>query len=76
MLETPLPISEFAERLQNLSKLEILPVDVQTWLDNLELDWDHRDTADRTIVAIATRQACPIVTSDAIIADFYHQTIW
>jgi len=75
-LEIPLPIFELAERLQNLGKLEILPVDVQTWLDNLELDWDHRDPADRTIVAIATRLACPLVTSDSIIAEFYNQTVW
>ena len=75
-LEIPLPIREFVVRLQNLGKLEILPVDVQTWLDNLELDWDHRDPADRTIVAIATRRACPLVTSDAAIANFYLQTVW
>lgn len=75
-LEIPLPISEFTEQLQKLEKLEILPVDVQTWLDNLELDWNHRDPADRTIVAIATRLACPLVASDAIMADFYQTTIW
>ena len=75
-LVLPLSVSDYVERLQRLEKLDILSVDVQTWLDNLALDWDHRDPADRTIVAIATRLDCPLVTSDRVIADFYSATIW
>lgn len=75
-LDIPLSIIDYAERLQRLETLEILPVDVQTWLENLDLDWEHRDPADRTIVAIATRLACPLVTSDRVVADFYRETIW
>lgn len=72
----PLTIAVYVERLQRLEALEILPVDVQTWLDNLELPWEHRDPADRTIVALATRLGCPLITSDQAIADYYSQTIW
>ena len=75
-LVLPLSILDYVERLSNLAGLEILPVDVQAWVDNLELDWDHRDPADRTIVAIATRLACPLVSSDRTIAAFYPGTIW
>jgi PIN domain nuclease of toxin-antitoxin system len=75
-LSLPLPIPDYVERLQRLEKLEILPVDVQTWLDNLDLTWEHRDPADRTIVAIAARLACPLVSSDKTILDFYPQAIW
>ena len=75
-LSLPLPVSGYAERLERLSGLEIRPVDVQTWLDNLALDWEHRDPADRTIVAIASRLGCPLVSSDGLIANFYPQTIW
>lgn len=75
-LDIPLSIIDYAERLQRLETLEILSVDVQTWLENLDLDWEHRDPADRTIVAIATRLACPLVTSDCVVADFYRETIW
>ena len=75
-LEIPLSVGDYAERLQRLEVLEILPVDVQTWLDNLDLNWEHRDPADRTIVAVATRLACPLITSDRVIADFYQETIW
>jgi len=63
-------------RLNRLAELEILPVDVQTWLDNVELDWDHRDPADRTIVALATRLECPLISSDIIITGYYPKTVW
>ena len=75
-LQLPLPLGDYVERLLRLEALEIQPVDVQTWLDNLELDWDHRDPADRTIVAVAMRLGCPLVSSDARIANFFPQTIW
>jgi PIN domain nuclease of toxin-antitoxin system len=75
-LEIPLSIEKYADRLQNLDRLEILPVDVQTWLDNLDLPWEHRDPADRTIVALAKRFNCPLVTSDRVIANYYTETLW
>ena len=30
----------------------------------------------RTIVATASLHACPLVTSDATIREFYSQTVW
>jgi len=75
-LDLPLSINDYVERLDRLERLEILPVDVRMWLDNLQLDWDHRDPADRTIVAIAERLDCPLVTSDHIITGFYPKTVW
>lgn len=75
-LSIPVSIQEFTDKLEQIDRLEILPVDVQTWIKNLELDWDHRDPADRTIVATASLHACPLVTSDAAIRAFYSQAIW
>ena len=75
-LSIPVSIQEFAERLERVDRLEILPVDVRIWIKSLELDWEHRDPADRTIVATASLYACPLVTSDAAIRSFYSQTIW
>ncbi len=75
-LSLPATIPEYVDRLKRMEALEILPVDVQTWLDNVELPWDHRDPADRTIVALAARFKCPLITSDAKIADYYPETIW
>jgi PIN domain nuclease of toxin-antitoxin system len=75
-LVLPLTVSDYVSRLQQLEVLEIQPVDVQTWMDNLELPWEHRDPADRTIVVLAARLGCPLITSDRVIADTYKQTIW
>ncbi|MGD2156818.1 MAG: type II toxin-antitoxin system VapC family toxin [Anaerolineales bacterium] len=75
-LVIPLTVKDYADQLQRLEELEILSVDVQTWLDNLDLDWEHRDPADRTIVALATRFGCPLITSDRVIADYYQETVW
>ncbi|MDE2890135.1 MAG: type II toxin-antitoxin system VapC family toxin [Gemmatimonadota bacterium] len=75
-LVIPLTVREFTRRLEQVDRVEILPVCVRTWIRNLVLDWDHRDPADRTIVATASLNACPIVTSDSRIRTFYPQTIW
>ncbi len=75
-LSLPMTIPYFIDGLMQLELIEIHAVDVQTWLDNVELPWDHRDPADRTIVALAVRLKCPLITSDAMIADFYPETIW
>jgi PIN domain nuclease of toxin-antitoxin system len=71
-----LTITDYVEKLLHLEDLEILSVDVQNWLDNLDLPWEHRDPADRTIVALAARFNCPLITSDGVIADYYPDTIW
>jgi PIN domain nuclease of toxin-antitoxin system len=75
-LEIPLTITAYVERLQQLEGIEILPVDLQTWLDNLGLPWENRDPADRTIVALAVRFGCPLITSDHVIAEYYQDSIW
>ena len=75
-LSIPVSIQEFTDKLEQIDRLDILPVDVQTWIKNLELDWDHRDPADRTIVATASLHACPLVTSDSAIRAFYSQSVW
>ncbi len=75
-LDIPLPMNEYVDRLLRIGNLEILAVDIQTWLDNVDLPWDHRDPADRTIVALAVRNNCPLITSDEMIANFFAKTIW
>jgi PIN domain nuclease of toxin-antitoxin system len=75
-LEIPLSFSDYVKRLQDLERLEILPVEVETWLLNLALDWKHRDPADRTIVATALQLDCPLITSDHTIRSFYQDSIW
>lgn len=72
----PLSIPEYVDRLNRLKKLEIVAVDVQTWQENLSLEWAHRDPADRTVVATARLLNCPLISSDKGIAAFYDATVW
>ena len=72
----PLSISDYAAYLAQAQGVEIVPVDIPTWLVNLALDWPHRDPADRTIVATAQLLNAPLLTSDWLIRQFYPQAIW
>ena len=75
-LSIPLTVQEYADRLIQVDRVELLPVDTATWLKNVELEWAHRDPADRTIVAVALLHSCPLVTSDRAIRGFYPDAIW
>ena len=75
-LDIPIPISHYAERLNRLDRLVIQNVTVNAWLENLALEWVHRDPVDRTIVATAQLLSCPLVTSDKETTSFYKNTIW
>jgi len=69
-------LRSYVDRLHALGSIEIIPVDENIWLQNLDLDWENRDPADRTIVATAMLKNLPIVTKDQVISDFYEQVIW
>ena len=75
-LEIPLSIHAYVNKLNQLARLEIQPVTTEIWLENLALDWEHRDPADRTIVATAVLTGCPLVSSDREIRRFYKNTVW
>ena len=53
-----------------------MPVDDAIWLKNLDLDWEHQDPADRTIVATALLHDADLVTKDSDIRRFYDRAIW
>ena len=75
-LTLPMPLADFVERLKAVERVRIDPVDEGTWMRNIELDWDHKDPADRTIVALASMQGCELVTSDARIRSYYADSVW
>jgi len=75
-LVLPLSVEDYVDNLKKVEGVEIFPVDEKTWLKNLQLDWPHRDPADRTIVTTATLLSCPLITSDGVIRSFYAETIW
>ena len=75
-LDLGISVSVFLQRLKMLGTIEILPVDESVWIESLALDWNHRDPADRVIVATAKLNNLPIITSDVNIRKFYSQSIW
>ena len=76
-LELPISIDKLAHRIDAHSAVELLPVDTAIWLRSLSLAWDHRDPADRVIVATALSRGVPIVTKDVAISSFAGvRSIW
>jgi PIN domain nuclease of toxin-antitoxin system len=75
-LELGTTLEDYVARLKRLASLEIIAVDEDIWVKNLSLQWDHRDPADRTIVATALLRDLPIVTKDGTIGRFYPNVIW
>jgi len=69
-------IDDYTNRLKSLNTIEIIPIDENIWLKSLELDWEHRDPADRVIVATAILKNLSILTSDTTIRNFYTKVIW
>jgi PIN domain nuclease of toxin-antitoxin system len=76
ILEIGIPLEDYARRLKQLERFEIIPVDENIWIRNISLEWPHKDPADRTIVATALLMDLPIVSKDTIIKDFYPHVIW
>lgn len=75
-LDLGMGLETFLSKLEQLSYLTILPVDTTLWLKNLDLDWKHRDPADRTIVATALQRKAHLITKDEVIRKFYSKCIW
>lgn len=75
-LQLPKPFNTYVDTLKSARSLILVPVDVDIWVENVSLDWGHRDPADRTIVATAKRLECPLISPDAEIQSFYPQAVW
>lgn len=71
---TTLP--DYVGRLRELEWLELIPVTAEIWMENVGLPWDHRDPADRTIVATAGLRGATLITRDPVIRAFYPNTLW
>lgn len=70
-------IEDFTRRVQKSGIVELLPVDTATWVRSLALAWDHRDPADRVIVATALLQGVPVLSKDETMHAFDGvHTIW
>lgn len=75
-LDIGIDVAEYLQRLRRLRSLLIVPVDAETWAQNLNLDWNHDDPADRAIVATALMHDADLISKDSKIKAFYKKTIW
>ena len=75
-LEIGTTIEDYVSRIKSYSPIRIVPVDTDLWLQNVQLEWKHRDPADRTIVATAMAAKSLLITSDTTIASYYKDCIW
>ncbi len=66
----------FMPRFESMRDLSILPVDLAIWRQGLALEWDHRDSADRIIVATAMQHQATLVSSDRAIRACFRETVW
>lgn len=75
-LQLGVHFDEYLSRLQRVRNLAFIPVDTKIWLRVLSLPWEHRDPADRVIVATAETLDVALVTSDAAIREYFTRSIW
>jgi len=75
-LSIPMELRYYVSHLMETDRVEIRATELDVWLHSIDLDWSHRDPADRIIVAAADLLGCPLVSSDRRIREFYPLTIW
>lgn len=76
-LELGIAIEELVRRIERSAVVELVPVDATIWLRSLALAWEHRDPADRVIVATALLKGVPLLTrDDAIRTAGIISTVW
>jgi PIN domain nuclease of toxin-antitoxin system len=63
------PVREWPEILEPVGWIAAISTDTRIWLKAAELDWSHRDPADRLIAATALAHGVPVLTMDRI----FHQ---
>ncbi|MBA3919097.1 MAG: PIN domain nuclease [Gemmatimonas sp.] len=75
-LVLPSSFSDFVDLVSSIDRVTILSADLAEWLEAADLVWDHRDPADRLIVATARLRDIPLISSDRAIQKSYRLTIW
>jgi PIN domain nuclease of toxin-antitoxin system len=66
----------YFDLVTEIANLTIVPVTERIWRENLELEWEHADPADRSIVATARLYDDALLTADTEIRAFYPKCRW
>jgi PIN domain nuclease of toxin-antitoxin system len=75
-LDLAMSLDKYCARLTSLGSITIVPVDAAVVLKSHHLRWQHRDPADRMIVATAALHDAALVTADEAIRGFYGKAVW
>lgn len=75
-LDLEIDINTYIHTLYRSDVIQIIPIDVDLWVDSVNLDWEHRDPVDRVVVALADKYQAQLITKDSIIRNFYSLVIW
>ncbi|WP_413176199.1 type II toxin-antitoxin system VapC family toxin [Anabaena azotica] len=75
-LDLGVSLTTYLDTLQKSDVITIIPIDENLWLESVALEWNHKDTADRVIVALAQKYQANLITADTIIMGFYNSVIW
>ncbi len=75
-LDLGVDIDYYLATLKKSDVIRIVAIDEEIWLESVKLEWEHRDPADRVVVAIAKKNQAAIITADRKIASFYSSVIW
>ncbi len=75
-LDLGVNLNKYVASLKKSDVVSIVPIDEDVWLESVNLEWEHRDPADRVVVALASRNQASIVTADTEIRNFYPDAIW
>lgn len=75
-LYLPITIENYVNRIKLSYQVRIIAVDEEIFLKALKLDWNHKDPADRIIVATAGKFGVPLVTADKTIRSYYPKAVW
>ncbi|WP_206043735.1 type II toxin-antitoxin system VapC family toxin [Geitlerinema sp. P-1104] len=74
-LDLGVKVEDYVAALKQSDVVTIVPIDEDIWLETVQLNWEHRDPADRVVVAIAQMTQSSIMTADTKIAKFYPSII-
>lgn len=75
-LDLGVDLDLYIDTLLRSNVVRVVPIDVGLWVESVRLDWEHRDPADRVVVALAKQHEAQLLKKDAVIQDFYLKTVW
>ncbi|MGY6528752.1 MAG: type II toxin-antitoxin system VapC family toxin [Cyanobacterium sp.] len=75
-LDLGINLDVYINTLMRSDVVSIIPIDVSLWVNSVQLNWEHKDPADRVIVALADKYQAELITKDTVIKDFYSLTVW